>query len=66
MRNEARSEGYYMLEALAAEWIAGKTRFDRAGEALFAAYANNVLAGIGGLTWESTILGALRMRRFYV
>jgi GNAT superfamily N-acetyltransferase len=55
-----------MLDTLTVEWSAGKTRFDRAGEALFAAYANGVLAGIGGITHEPAIPGALRMRRFYV
>jgi nucleoside triphosphate diphosphatase len=66
MRNEARNEGYHMLDRLAAEWDAGTLRFDRPGEALFAAYANGELAGIGGITIEPTVPGALRMRRFYV
>ena len=66
MRTEAYAEGHRMLDTLTVEWSAGKTRFDRAGEALFAAYANGVLAGIGGITHEPAIPGALRMRRFYV
>ena len=66
MRAEARAEGHTMLDTLAAEWEAGKTRFDRAGEALFALYSDGVLAGIGGLTMEPTAPDALRMRRFYV
>jgi GNAT superfamily N-acetyltransferase len=41
-------------------------RFDRDGEALLAAYATGVLAGIGGLTIEPVLPRALRMRRFYV
>lgn len=41
-------------------------RFDRNGEALLAAHIAGVLAGIGGLTIEPVLLGALRMRRFYV
>jgi GNAT superfamily N-acetyltransferase len=44
----------------------GTTRFDRDGEALFAARLNGVLAGIGGLTMEPVVPGALRMRRFYL
>jgi GNAT superfamily N-acetyltransferase len=42
-----------------------RSRFDRPGETLYAAYVDDALAGIGGLTLEPTIPGALRMRRFY-
>jgi len=66
MRDEARAENHTMLETLASEWQSGKTRFDRPGEALLAAYVDDVQAGIGGLTLEPTIPSALRMRRFYV
>ena len=34
--------------------------------ALLAAYSSDALAGIGGLTQEPAIPGALRMRRLYV
>jgi GNAT superfamily N-acetyltransferase len=66
MRTEARAENHNMLDRLAREWEAGETRFDRPGEALYAAYVDEVLAGIGGLTVETAIPGAYRMRRFYV
>jgi GNAT superfamily N-acetyltransferase len=66
MRAEARAENHFMLDTLAGEWESGKTRFDRPGEALYAAYSDDELAGIGGFTLEATIPGALRMRRFYV
>jgi GNAT superfamily N-acetyltransferase len=66
MQAEARAENHTMLDTLANEWDFGKTRFDRPGEALYAAYLDGDLAGIGGLTLEPTIPGALRMRRFYV
>jgi len=66
LRAEARGGGYKMLDTLAAEWESGATRFDRPGEALFAAYTDGVLSGIGGLTQEPTMAGALRMRRFYI
>ena len=66
MRAEARSENHTMLDTLAGDWESGKTRFDRPGEALYAAYSDDDLAGIGGLTLEPTIPGALRMRRFYI
>lgn len=66
MRVEASGENHSMLDTLAGEWESGKTRFDRPGEALYAAYVDGELAGIGGITLEPAIPGALRMRRFYV
>jgi GNAT superfamily N-acetyltransferase len=66
LRAEALGEGFRQVERLAAEWEAGTTRFDRPGEALLAARLHGVLAGIGGLTIEPVVPGALRMRRFYV
>src|SRR6266404_9127756 len=66
LRAEALAEGFRQVERLAADWEAGTTRFDRDGEALLAARLNGVLAGIGGLTIEPVVPGALRMRRFYV
>jgi GNAT superfamily N-acetyltransferase len=66
LREEARAEGYLFVERLAADWAARRIRFDRAGEALLAARATGVLAGIGGLTIEPVLPGTLRMRRFYV
>jgi GNAT superfamily N-acetyltransferase len=41
-------------------------RFDGPGERLEGAYIGRDLAGVGGLTLEPTVLGALRVRRFYV
>jgi GNAT superfamily N-acetyltransferase len=66
LRAEALAEGFRQVERLAADWEAGGTRFDRDGEALLAARLNGVLVGIGGLTIEPVVPGALRMRRFYV
>jgi ATP diphosphatase len=66
MQAESQAEGYRSLERLGADWAANITRFDRAGEALFAAYSDRVLAGIGGLTMDPTVPDASRMRRFYV
>ncbi len=66
LRAEALAEGFRQVERLASDWEAGTTRFDRDGEALLAARLNGVLVGIGGLTIEPVVLGALRMRRFYV
>ena len=66
LRAEALSEGYRHVERLAGEWQAVIMRFDREGEALIAAYVDGDLAGIGGLTIDPSLPGALRMRRFYV
>jgi GNAT superfamily N-acetyltransferase len=66
LREEARAEGYLFVERLAADWEVRRMRFDGNGEALLAAHATGVLAGIGGLTIEPVVPGALRMRRFYV
>jgi GNAT superfamily N-acetyltransferase len=66
LRAEARAEGYLFVERLAADWEARAIRFDHDGEALLAARVGGVLAGIGGLTREPVLSGALRMRRFYV
>ena len=52
LRAEAGAEGHAMLDTLATDWAAGKTRFDRSNEALFAAYMGEDLAGIGGLTLD--------------
>lgn len=66
LRAEAHAEGYRHLERLATDWNSGLTRFDRDGEALLAAFVENTLAGIGGLTMDPALAENLRMRRFYV
>jgi GNAT superfamily N-acetyltransferase len=66
LRAEALAEGREFVERLAADWATHTNRFNREGEALLAAHVNDVLAGIGGLTIEPIMPGALRMRRFYV
>jgi GNAT superfamily N-acetyltransferase len=66
LRAEALAEGFRQVERLASDWETGRARFDRDGEALLAAHLNGVLVGIGGLTMEPVVPGALRMRRFYV
>ncbi|WP_245472047.1 GNAT family N-acetyltransferase [Rhizobium jaguaris] len=63
---EARSEGFRFLDRLIDEWSDGRNRFDRSGECLLTAYAGDKLAGVGGVTFEPGIAGALRMRRFYI
>lgn len=61
----ADGEGVRIPARVAAEWADG-FRFDRAGEALLAAWRGAALAGIGGVTLDPDWPDALRMRRFYV
>ena len=64
LRADALAEGFRQAERLASDREVGRTRFDRDSEALLAARLNSVLVGIGGLTVEPVVPGALRMRRF--
>ncbi|WP_088677585.1 GNAT family N-acetyltransferase [Rhizobium sp. R339] len=66
LESEARCEGHLHITRLIQEWSAGEVRFDDVREKLLAAYAGQALAGIGGMTVEHAMAGALRMRRFYV
>ena len=66
LRLEANAEGYRFIERLATDWQVGTMRFIGEGEKLLCAFAGNIPAGIGGLTLDPVLAGALRMRRFYV
>jgi hypothetical protein len=66
MRREARAEGHQVLDRLASDWVSGAMRFDPPGEALLAAYSDDVLAAIGGITIDPIVPDALRVRRFYL
>jgi GNAT superfamily N-acetyltransferase len=66
IQTEARGEDYLFVDRLAADWMSRSMRFDRPGEVLLATRVDGVLAGIGGLTVDPVVPGALRMRRFYV
>jgi GNAT superfamily N-acetyltransferase len=66
LRHAADGEAYNMLAVLAREWADGTNRFDKPGEALVAAYDGTTLAGMGAMTNDANVPGALRMRRFYV
>lgn len=65
MRREADAEGYRFVQRLLDEWITNANRFEQDGEALLAAYVDETLAAIGGIT-RDPVMDALRMRRFYV
>ncbi|NNU50293.1 GNAT family N-acetyltransferase [Rhizobium sp. WYCCWR 11279] len=66
LESEARQEGYRHVARLIDEWSSGDNRFEHHGERLLGAYVDDALVGIGSMTVDSTISGALRMRRFYV
>ena len=65
LRAEAAAEGVRNMDLLARQWADGANRFDGQGEALFAAFVDGELAGVGGVSAE-TGLAAMRMRRLYV
>jgi GNAT superfamily N-acetyltransferase len=67
LRAESGAEGRRFLDRLANDWASGVMRFDRPGEMLLAAYSDDdMLVGVGGITVDPEIAGALRMRRFYI
>jgi GNAT superfamily N-acetyltransferase len=67
LRAESGAEGHRFLDRLANDWTSGVMRFDRPGEMLLAAYSDdNMLVGVGGITLDPEISGALRMRRFFI
>lgn len=66
LESEARQEGYRHVARLIDEWSSGDNRFEHHGERLLGAYADDALVGIGGMTVDPAMSGALRMRRFYV
>ncbi|MBB4291857.1 GNAT superfamily N-acetyltransferase [Rhizobium leguminosarum] len=66
LESAARQEGYRHITRLVDEWAAGDIRFERDGERLLSAYVGEALAGIGGMTVQGAMSGALRMRRFYI
>jgi GNAT superfamily N-acetyltransferase len=66
LRHAADGEAFDMLSTLAREWASGENRFDKPGEALLAAFDGQTLAGIGAMSLDPHVEGALRMRRFYV
>jgi GNAT superfamily N-acetyltransferase len=64
---DALADSQKMLEVLREDWAAGTQRFDRPGEALFAAFGGDALLGLGGLTRDPYLPEATgRVRRMYV
>ncbi len=63
----AALEGVRNVGKLMAAWEAGEQRFGRDGAALFAAFVDKDLVGVGGVKREEDAgESAMRMHRFYV
>ena len=66
LADAAAAEGVRNMAALAAQWADGTMRFEDPG-ALFAAFVDGELAGVGGVTLEGGLAEpAMRMRRLYI
>lgn len=66
LRHAADDEAFDMLRTLKEDWESGAHRFEGPGEALVAAMDGPVLAGLGAISRDPELEGALRMSRFYV
>ncbi|MBY5622381.1 GNAT family N-acetyltransferase [Rhizobium leguminosarum] len=64
LESAARREGHHHVARLIDDWSAGDIKFERDGESLLGAYVDDALVGIGGMTVDPAMSGALRMRRF--
>lgn len=66
LRDAARAEGIRNMDMLAEQWADDSQRFEEPG-ALFAAFLDGELAGVGGVTPQMGLAEpAMRMRRLYV
>jgi GNAT superfamily N-acetyltransferase len=65
---ESERAGYRFVRRLADEWASGANRFDRLGEALFAAWTDGRLIGACGLNVDpyTPAPGVGRVRHLYV
>lgn len=66
--DESERQGYRFVRRLADEWASGANRFDRPGEALFAARIDGRLVGACGLNVDpyTRVVGVGRVRHLYV
>lgn len=63
----SNDEGIKNMSMLRENWLSGAERFDKNGAALFGAFFENMLIGLGGTTKELGYKGsAMRMRRLFV
>ena len=65
---KSQSEGYNLVLRLTENWENGSNRFDKQGEALFAAEHENRLLGVGGRSLDPYLEepGVIRVRHVYV
>ena len=65
---ESERDGYWFVRRLADEWASGANRFDRPGEALFAAWMDGRLIGACGLNVDpyTPAPGVGRVRHLFV
>jgi GNAT superfamily N-acetyltransferase len=65
---ESREQGFGFLDRLVSEYVNGTNQFEKPGEALFSAYCDQQLIGIGGLNRDPYLeegdIG--RVRHLYV
>ena len=67
LEKEAVGEGFRFMTRLIDEWNSGANRFEAPGECLMAAYLNQQLVGIGGLSVDPYAAKSMaRLRRVYV
>lgn len=67
LEKEAVAEGFRFLTRLISEWHSRANRFNAPGECLMAAYSNQQLIGIGGLSVDPyNNSDTARLRRLYV
>lgn len=52
---ESKSQGFRFLEKMRVEWESGKNRFNKEGEALYAAFESGKLVAIGGINLDPYI-----------
>lgn len=66
LAHAAQSEGIGNVRVAIDQWINGEQKFTHPGESLLVATQTDRVIAIGGLTVCPTVLGAFRVRRFYV
>jgi GNAT superfamily N-acetyltransferase len=68
LKLKSMAEGFNMLHRLEENWLNGQNRFDRPGEKLLGAYADDLIVGVCGLNIDpfTEITGTGRLRHLYV
>ncbi|MEL7095727.1 MAG: GNAT family N-acetyltransferase [Pseudomonadota bacterium] len=67
LMQHSQDEGIKNMSMLQENWLSGAERFNKNGAALFGAFFENELIGLGGTTKEIGYTGsAMRMRRLFV